>query len=66
MLRASNHFKVAIATATVLYGSPPDPPWSIVVGVLTEVPVMLLQVKICLRTQRWGATHCGGRRRRLA
>lgn len=28
-----------------------------VVGVLIEVPVMLLLVKICLRTQKWFGTE---------
>jgi len=53
MIGASNHFEVAIATATVLYGIASGAALATVVGVLIEVPVMLLLVKICLRTQHW-------------
>ncbi|MEJ5185685.1 MAG: ACR3 family arsenite efflux transporter [Candidatus Geothermincolales bacterium] len=53
MIGASNHFEVAIATATVLYGLGSGAALATVVGVLIEVPVMLLLVKICLRTQHW-------------
>ena len=41
MIGASNHFEVAIATLAT------------VVGVLIEVPVMLMLVRICLKTQAW-------------
>lgn len=44
---------VAIATAAVLYGIASGAALATVVGVLIEVPVMLLLVRICLRTQRW-------------
>jgi len=53
MIGASNHFEVAIATATLLFGLQSGAALATVVGVLIEVPVMLLLVKICLRTQRW-------------
>jgi ACR3 family arsenite transporter len=53
MIGASNHFEVAIATAAVLYGIASGAALATVVGVLIEVPVMLLLVKICLRTQHW-------------
>jgi ACR3 family arsenite transporter len=53
MIGASNHFEVAIATATVLYGLGSGAALATVVGVLIEVPTMLLLVKICLRTQHW-------------
>ncbi|MBC7231170.1 MAG: bile acid:sodium symporter [Actinobacteria bacterium] len=53
MIGASNHFEVAIATAAVLYGIASGAALATVVGVLIEVPVMLLLVRICLRTQRW-------------
>ncbi len=55
MIGASNHFEVAIATATMLYGLSSGAALATVVGVLIEVPVMLLLVRICLRTQRWFA-----------
>lgn len=51
MIGASNHFEVAIATATILFGLSSGAALATVVGVLIEVPVMLLLVKICLRTQ---------------
>jgi len=53
MIGASNHFEVAIATATMLYGLSSGAALATVVGVLIEVPVMLMLVKICLRTQSW-------------
>jgi ACR3 family arsenite transporter len=53
MIGASNHFEVAIATAVMLYGLSSGAALATVVGVLIEVPVMLLLVKICLRTQPW-------------
>jgi ACR3 family arsenite transporter len=51
MIGASNHFEVAIATATILFGLGSGAALATVVGVLIEVPVMLMLVKICLRTQ---------------
>ncbi len=60
MIGASNHFEVAIATATMLFGLSSGAALSTVVGVLIEVPVMLMLVKICLRSQSWfrsGATR---------
>jgi len=55
MIGASNHFEVAIATATMLFGLSSGAALATVVGVLIEVPVMLLLVKICLKTQKWFA-----------
>jgi len=52
MIGASNHFEVAIATATMLFGLSSGAALATVVGVLIEVPVMLMLVKICLRTSR--------------
>jgi ACR3 family arsenite transporter len=51
MIGASNHFEVAIATATILFGLSSGAALATVVGVLIEVPVMLMLVKICLWTQ---------------
>lgn len=56
MIGASNHFEVAIATATILFGLSSGAALATVVGVLIEVPTMLLLVKICLRTRGWFAT----------
>jgi ACR3 family arsenite transporter len=53
MIGASNHFEVAIATATMLYGLSSGAALATVVGVLIEVPLMLMLVKLCLRTQNW-------------
>lgn len=53
MIGASNHFEVAIATAVVLFGLGSGAAVATVVGVLIEVPVMLLLVRICLRTRHW-------------
>ena len=53
MIGASNHFEVAIATSTMLFGLSSGAALATVVGVLIEVPVMLMLVKICLRTTHW-------------
>lgn len=53
MIGASNHFEVAIATATMLFGLSSGAALATVVGVLIEVPVMLWLVRICLRTSHW-------------
>ncbi|MBK6899605.1 MAG: ACR3 family arsenite efflux transporter [bacterium] len=52
MIGASNHFEVAIATAVMLFGLSSGAALATVVGVLIEVPVMLMLVRICLRTRR--------------
>ncbi len=51
MIGASNHFEVAIATATMLFGLSSGAALATVVGVLIEVPVMLWLVRICIRTR---------------
>jgi len=53
MIGASNHFEVAIATATMLFGLSSGAALATVIGVLIEVPVMLMLVKICLNTAHW-------------
>jgi ACR3 family arsenite transporter len=53
MIGASNHFEVAIATATMLFGLSSGAALATVVGVLIEVPVMLMLVKVCLKTEAW-------------
>lgn len=55
MIGASNHFEIAIATATMLFGLSSGAALATVVGVLIEVPVMLMLVRICLKTQKWFA-----------
>jgi ACR3 family arsenite transporter len=64
MIGASNHFEVAIATATMLFGLSSGAALATVVGVLIEVPVMLMLVRICQRSQGWfRAEHPRGVRR---
>jgi len=53
MVGASNHFEVAIATATLIFGLSSGAALATVVGVLIEVPVMLMLVKICLKSSHW-------------
>ena len=53
MIGASNHFEVAIATAAMLYGLSSGAALATVVGVLIEVPLMLMLVRICLKTTHW-------------
>jgi ACR3 family arsenite transporter len=53
LVGASNHFEVAIATSTVLFGLSSGASLATVVGVLIEVPVMLMLVRICIKTQKW-------------
>ncbi|MBN2271231.1 MAG: ACR3 family arsenite efflux transporter [Sedimentisphaerales bacterium] len=66
MIGASNHFEVAIATATMLFGLSSGAALATVVGVLIEVPVMLMLVKICLRTRNWfGPAHASRTEARL-
>jgi ACR3 family arsenite transporter len=53
LIGASNHFEVAIATAVTLFGLDSGAALATVVGVLIEVPVMLMLVEICKRTAFW-------------
>lgn len=53
MIGASNHFEVAIATAVMLFGLSSGAALATVVGVLIEVPVMLMLVAFCKRTVHW-------------
>lgn len=53
MIGASNHFEVAIATATMLFGLSSGAALATVIGVLIEVPVMLGLVAFCRRTCNW-------------
>ncbi|MDJ0588393.1 MAG: ACR3 family arsenite efflux transporter [Pleurocapsa sp. MO_226.B13] len=53
LIGASNHFEVAIATAVILFGLNSGAALATVVGVLIEVPVMLMLVEFCKRTANW-------------
>ena len=50
LIGASNHFEVAIATAVILFGLSSGAALATVVGVLIEVPLMLMLVSICKKT----------------
>lgn len=60
MIGASNHFEVAIATAVMLYGLSSGAALATVVGVLIEVPVMLMLVRFCTATRPWFAREGTG------
>jgi len=53
MIGASNHFEVAIATAVMLFGLSSGAALATVVGVLIEVPLMLMLVGFCKKTTHW-------------
>ncbi|KUK66263.1 MAG: Arsenical-resistance protein [Parcubacteria bacterium 34_609] len=55
LIGASNHFEVAIATATMIFGLASGAALATVVGVLIEVPVMLMLVSVCKKTQSFFA-----------
>ena len=52
IIAGSNHFEVAIAVATTLFGVASGAALATVVGVLTEVPIMLLLVWISLISRK--------------
>ncbi len=60
MIGASNHFEVAIATAVMLFGLSSGAALATVVGVLIEVPLMLMLVGICKRTRTWFSHQADG------
>jgi len=53
LIGASNFFELAVATAISLFGFQSGAALATVVGVLVEVPVMLLVVKIANSSKRW-------------
>lgn len=53
LIGASNHFEVAIATSVMLFGLSSGAALATVVGVLIEVPVMLMLVQFCKKTSGW-------------
>lgn len=53
MIGASNFFELAVAVAVALFGTASAAALATTVGVLTEVPVMLLLVKIANKTKKW-------------
>ncbi len=53
LIGSSNHFEVAIATSAMLFGLSSGASLATVVGVLIEVPVMLMLVRVCLRSKHF-------------
>ena len=53
MIGASNFFELAVAVAISLFGLQSRAALATVVGVLVEVPVMLMLVRIANNTRRW-------------
>lgn len=66
MIGASNFFELAVAVSISLFGLQSGATLATVVGVLVEVPVMLLLVKVSNNTKKWfmqspaNLTHIGG------
>lgn len=56
LIGASNFFELAVATAISFFGFQSGAALATVVGVLIEVPVMLLVVGVVNRSQRWYET----------
>ena len=53
MIGASNFFELAVAVAISLFGTQSPAALATIVGVLAEVPVMLILVKIAKNTRHW-------------
>lgn len=53
IIAGSNHFEVAVAVATTVFGLSSGAALATVVGVLTEVPFMLFLVWLCRKTQNF-------------
>jgi ACR3 family arsenite transporter len=53
MIGASNFFELSVAVAIALFGTTSPAALATTVGVLTEVPVMLILVKIANNTKKW-------------
>lgn len=53
MIGASNFFELSVAVAIALFGTTSPAVLATVVGVLTEVPVMLMLVKFANSTKHW-------------
>ena len=53
MIGASNFFELAVAVAISLFGATSPAALATIVGVLTEVPVMLILVRIANKTTHW-------------
>lgn len=60
MIGASNFFELSVAVAISLFGLSSGAALATVVGVLTEVPVMLSLVAIARRTRHWFPAEASG------
>jgi arsenite transporter len=65
IIAGSNHFEVAVAVATTIFGLSSGAALATVVGVLTEVPFMLFLVWLCKKTRNFfyrpGFQYAGGK-----
>ncbi|MBI1285937.1 MAG: ACR3 family arsenite efflux transporter [Thiobacillus sp.] len=59
LIGASNFFELAVATAIALFGFQSGAALATVVGVLIEVPVMLMAVGVVNRTRDWYEARAG-------
>ncbi|ABX42519.1 ACR3 family arsenite efflux transporter [Lachnoclostridium phytofermentans] len=57
MIGASNFFELSVAVAIALFGATSPVALATIVGVLVEVPVMLILVKIANNTKKWFKTN---------
>jgi ACR3 family arsenite transporter len=53
MIGASNFFELSVAVAIAIFGATSPVALATIVGVLVEVPVMLILVKIANNTTKW-------------
>jgi ACR3 family arsenite transporter len=59
LIGASNFFELAVATAIALFGFQSGAALATVVGVLVEVPVMLLVVRVVNQSKAWYEAGAG-------
>ncbi len=59
LIGASNFFELAVATAIALFGFNSGAALATVVGVLVEVPIMLLAVRVVNQSQTWYERQSG-------
>lgn len=57
MIRASNFFELAVAVAIAVFGTQSPVTLATIVGVIVEVPVMLILVNIANSTKGWFKTN---------
>jgi len=53
MIGASNFFELSVAVAIAIFGTTSPVALATIVGVLVEVPVMLMLVRIAISTKHW-------------